>query len=62
MNEIKRILLAEDNSYDVVLTLEALSENNLANRVDVVKDGEEAMAYLRYEGVYCAEAKRQSGP
>lgn len=57
MFDIKRILLAEDNPYDIELTLEALSENNLANRVDVVKDGVEAMEYLRCEGAYADREK-----
>jgi len=49
---LKTILLAEDNPKDVELTLEALSEDNLANNVIVVKDGVEAIEYLRYEGNY----------
>jgi CheY-like chemotaxis protein len=52
MIELKTILLAEDNPKDVELTLEALAEHNLANHVVAVKDGVEAMAYLRYEGRY----------
>ena len=52
MAELKPILLAEDNPKDVELTLEALAENNLANRVTVVNDGVEALAYLRCEGKY----------
>ncbi len=44
------ILLAEDNPNDVELTLEALAEHNLANRVTVARDGVEAMEYLRCEG------------
>src|ERR1035437_9421469 len=52
MTELKPILLSEDNPKDVELTLEALAENNLANRVTVVNDGVEAMAYLRCEGKY----------
>ena len=58
MIDFKRILLAEDNPYDIELTLEALSENNLINRVDVVKDGVEALEYLMYEGPY---ANREKG-
>ena len=50
MNELRPILLAEDNPKDVELTLEALSEHNLANKVVVVRDGVEALEYLRYEG------------
>jgi CheY-like chemotaxis protein len=52
MLELKTILLAEDNPKDVELTLEALSEYNLANHVTVVKDGVEAMEFLRCEGSY----------
>jgi|SRR5664280_349200 len=52
MINLRTILLAEDNSKDVELTIEALSEHNLANHVVVVKDGVEAMEYLRYEGNY----------
>jgi len=52
MISIRTILLAEDNKKDVELTLEALSEHNLANQVAVVKDGVEALEYLRYEGNY----------
>lgn len=46
MNKIKRILLAEDDQKDIDLTLAALEEINLANKVDVVNDGEEALDYL----------------
>jgi CheY-like chemotaxis protein len=46
------ILLAEDNPNDVELTLEALAEHNLANRVTVARDGVEALQYLRCEGAF----------
>jgi CheY-like chemotaxis protein len=52
MNELKTILLAEDNPNDVELTIAALTEQNLANRVVVVQDGVEVIEYLRYEGKY----------
>jgi len=45
-NEIRKILLAEDNPQDVELTLSALAEHNLANEVVTVKDGAEALDYL----------------
>ena len=51
MNEI-RILLVEDNEGDILLTLEAFSELPAATRIDVVRDGAEALAYLRKEGKY----------
>jgi CheY-like chemotaxis protein len=52
MIELKTILLAEDNPNDAELTIEALKENNLANRVVTVTDGVEALEYLNYEGKY----------
>ena len=52
MTELKRILLAEDNSKDVELTLEALDECKLANEVVVVGDGAEALDYLYARGKY----------
>jgi two-component system, chemotaxis family, response regulator Rcp1 len=44
------ILLVEDSPGDVRLTQEALKEGRVANRLHVVGDGEEALAYLRREG------------
>jgi CheY-like chemotaxis protein len=41
-----RILLVEDDPYDVELTLSALVENHLTNEVVVVRDGAEALDYL----------------
>jgi CheY-like chemotaxis protein len=52
MIKLRTILLAEDNSKDVELTLEAMADNNLATHVVVVKDGVEAMEYLHCEGKY----------
>ena len=52
MYKLRTILLAEDNSKDVELTIEAMAENNLGNQVVIVKDGIEAMEYLRREGKY----------
>ncbi|MCD6117626.1 response regulator [bacterium] len=46
MNDLKRILLAEDDQKDIDLTLAALEEINIANKIDVVRDGEEALDYL----------------
>ncbi len=52
MIELKRILLVEDDPKDVQLTLEALSEYNLANDVVVARDGEEALDYLYRSGKF----------
>jgi CheY-like chemotaxis protein len=46
------ILLVEDNPGDVRLTKEALKEGKVANQINVVMDGIEAMAFLHKEGKY----------
>jgi CheY-like chemotaxis protein len=56
MASIKRILLAEDNSHDVELTLAALDEYNLANEVVVARDGAEALDYLYGRGKFAGHA------
>ena len=48
----KTILLVEDNPQDEMLTLRALRKVNLANRVDVVRDGQQALDYLFREGEF----------
>jgi CheY-like chemotaxis protein len=52
ITEIKTILLAEDDPGDVELTLAALEENHLANKVAVVQNGEEALDYLFRRGKF----------
>lgn len=52
MPRLKRMLLVEDDPRDVELTLEALAESNLANEVDVARDGKEALDYLYYRGIF----------
>jgi CheY-like chemotaxis protein len=46
------ILLVEDNVGDARLTLEAFKEGKVMNNLSVVRDGVEALAYLRREGPY----------
>jgi two-component system response regulator len=46
------ILLVEDNPNDVIMTLDALRENKLANQVEVVRDGAEALDFLFCQGDY----------
>ena len=54
---VVEILLVEDNEGDVRLTREALKEGRIRNRLHVVQDGEQALAFLRREGTY-AESPR----
>ncbi|HLH52525.1 MAG TPA: response regulator [Verrucomicrobiae bacterium] len=58
MPALKKILLAEDDPNDVELTLTALAQNKLANEVDVVRDGAEALDYLLRSGAF---AQRPQG-
>jgi CheY-like chemotaxis protein len=51
------ILLVEDSPSDATLTIEALEAGKVANKLNLVEDGVEAMAYLKCEGKY-AKATR----
>lgn len=46
------MLLVEDNPNDLELTLHALDGGKCANRIDVARDGAEALEYLFCEGRY----------
>jgi CheY-like chemotaxis protein len=51
------ILMVEDNPADARLAVEALKEAKVRNRMSVVEDGVEALAFLRRQGRH-AEAPR----
>ena len=44
------ILLVEDDPGDVLMTREAFEDYKIANRLTVVTNGEDAIAYLRRQG------------
>ena len=46
------ILLAEDRENDIFLIRRAFQEGGIGNPLFVVRDGEEALAYLKGEGKY----------
>ncbi len=48
------VLLVEDNPADVRLTCDALLEGPIAKRITVVKDGAEAVDYVRRRGAFQA--------
>jgi CheY-like chemotaxis protein len=50
------ILLVEDNPQDEALTLRSLRKANLANPVDVARDGQQALDYLFREGEFAGRA------
>ncbi|MDT4290937.1 response regulator [Methylomonas sp. MO1] len=52
MSNAKTILLVEDNPQDEMLTLRALRKVNLANQVDIVRDGQQALDFLFKTGEF----------
>ena len=46
------ILLVEDNPQDIELTMRTLKKHDIANKVFVVMDGEEAIEFLYCKGKY----------
>jgi two-component system, response regulator len=57
MNSEKLILLVEDNPDDVLLTIEALKDNNILNKIEIAKDGVEALDFIFGRGQF---ANRES--
>lgn len=56
MMQARTILLVEDNRQDEMLILRGLRKINLANQVDVARDGQQALDYLFCEGDYAGRA------
>jgi len=55
-HEEVEILLVEDNPNDLELTLHALHRFHLANRIEVARDGAEALDYLFGTGTFAGRA------
>jgi two-component system, chemotaxis family, response regulator Rcp1 len=51
MNQIN-ILLVEDNEGDIILTTEAFKDMDMESRLTIVRDGEEALRFLKKQGQY----------
>ena len=60
MNEIE-ILLVEDNPDDLELSLHALRKAKIANRIQVARDGQEALAFIFCEGDF-ADRNMENAP
>ncbi|MDB5223074.1 MAG: response regulator receiver protein [Chitinophagaceae bacterium] len=54
-NEPRILLLVEDNEGDAELTIEALKNNDIRSEIKVIKNGEEALQFLKLEGDYAHE-------
>ena len=50
------ILLVEDNPSDEELTIHALKSHQLANNIEVVRDGAEALDYLFHTGAFAGRS------
>lgn len=61
MTNLKPILLAEDNSNDIELTLTALKEGHIVNDVVVVRDGEQALDYVFSRGIFHGRPRGEPG-
>jgi chemotaxis family two-component system response regulator Rcp1 len=46
------ILLVEDNPGDIRLIQEAFKEGGISSHLNITRDGEQALSFLRREGVY----------
>src|SRR3974390_3242473 len=55
------IILVEDNPAELEMTLAALKERNLANKVQVLRDGAEALTYIM-NNVDCRPGMQQHHP
>ena len=60
-NHIVEILIVEDTPQDLELALRALKKANLTNRIEVARDGTEALDFVFCEGAH-AGRKMENGP
>lgn len=56
LNEVE-ILIVEDNQNDAEMVLRALKQNNLANHVLVVNDGQKALDFIYARGEFAGRKK-----
>lgn len=59
--DIVEILLVEDNPSDLELALHALKRNNLANHIEIARDGAEALDFIFATGAF-SHRNMENGP
>ena len=59
--KLKRILLVEDSDNDAELTLKALGRKGLANEVEWVRDGQQALDFINHQGAYIHRSGNHPG-
>jgi CheY-like chemotaxis protein len=57
MNQLRHVLLVDDDPNDIELTLMALEDFKLANEIIVTQDGAEALDYLHRRGEFAGRTK-----
>ena len=57
-----RILLVEDDEADIMLAQRAFERANIWNKMDVVRNGQEALDYLRNERAFTDKDQVSRGP
>lgn len=62
MADAVELLLVEDNPNDEELTLRVLQKNNLANRIEVARDGAEALDLIFCTGAYAQRSPAENTP
>lgn len=55
--QMLHMLVVDDNEDDVILLQESLRDHPAAQVLQVARDGEEALAYLRREGAFAASPR-----
>jgi len=61
LTAVRTILLAEDNTNDIELTLAALRSNGVANEIVVVRDGAAALDYLYRRNGFASRSPEPPG-
>ena len=52
MNNVVEILIVEDNPYDLEMTMRGLEKARVVNKIQVARDGEEALDFIFGEGAH----------
>jgi two-component system, response regulator len=60
-DSLVEILLVEDNPNDLELALHALKRHNFANRIQIARDGEQALSFVFCTGEF-ANRRIENGP
>src|ERR1700730_18405140 len=57
IHEEVEILVVEDDPLDLEMTLRVLQSNHVSNRIEIARDGEEALDFLFCRGAYSGRSR-----